>query len=159
MNLTLFRRKLLNVVEESICCRIGEVDMKLKLIILACAALIFLTACSVINPGKLPCGTGGQARLRKSDTYGATSDMQEFHFTVKEDYVDLSLRVYLERDQGGVGWRVLDPNGTELWLSVFTDGNIFRETRYFEVVPGEWTLQLVQDATAGMYDICWTATK
>jgi hypothetical protein len=133
--------------------------MKFKLISLVGATLLLLTACSVINPGKLPCGTGGQARLHKSDTYGETSAMQELNFTVKEGYADLSLRVYLERDQGGVGWRVLDPNGTELWLSVFTEGNIFRETRYFDIIPGEWTLQLVQDATVGMYDICWTATK
>jgi len=133
--------------------------MKFKLISLTVATLLLMSACSVINPGKLPCGTGGQARSHESAGYGETSDMQELNFTVKEDYTDLSLRVYLERDQGGVGWRVLDPSGAERWLFVVTEDNIFRETRNFDVMPGQWTLQFVQDATAGMYDICWTATK
>ncbi len=133
--------------------------MKVKLFFPACVALLLLTACSVINPGKLPCGTGGQARSRVSDSYGETSDMQEFTFTVKEGYTNLSLRVYLERDQGGVGWRVIDPLGDERWLFVITDDNIFRETRNFDPLLGDWTLQFVRDATAGMYDICWTANK
>ena len=133
--------------------------MKFKLISLMCATLALLSACSIINPGKLPCGTGGQARSHESATYGETSEMQELKFTVKDDYTDLSLRVYLERDQGGVGWRVIDPAGDEPWLFVVTEDNIFRETRNFDVLPGEWTLQFVLDASAGMYDVCWTATK
>lgn len=133
--------------------------MKYKLFSLTSATLLLLAACSVINPGKLPCGTGGQDRSHVSDSYSETSEMQEFNFTVKEGYTDLSLRIYLERDQGGVGWRVLDPNGTERWLFVITEDNVYRETRDFEFVPGQWTLQFVQDTTTGMYDICWTASK
>lgn len=116
-----------------------------------------LTRCSPYPDQSCQLSPPYTQRSHSSGNLGRTMGEETFAFDVGAGQQNTSLRLEFEVDRGTAAWRYLDPSGEIRWQGSIEAAGRITETRQFDPLPGQWTLYISGQASAGAYDVCWLA--
>jgi hypothetical protein len=118
---------------------------------------VAFTSCSTVYSIPTLCDRGYPVRSAAHGSYRYGSNPERFAYSAEAEMEHTRLHLIFENQGGSVSWIFSDPEGEVQWQGSYTQPGKFDETRDFNPVQGEWTLEIdVQDGQ-GSYDHCWMA--
>ena len=77
---------------------------------------------------------------------------------VRSAMTSVDLRVQVALMDGALTWTLMDPDGDVRWEEEVVAPARRNESRAFEPIVGEWTLEVSLEEATGGYDILWQAS-
>ncbi len=120
----------------------------------------FTLACGTVNSLQdvvEDAGTSSTTTSRLTKNFSGDTGQQIETLEVPGEAKVVDLRIKSDLRNGAMSWSLVDPAGSVRWEESLTGATIFSESRRFDAVTGEWSLQIDLAGASGSYDISWEA--
>ena len=102
-------------------------------------------------------GTTSTTTSTSNKTFTGETEQQIDTLDVSSEAKVVDLRIKSNLRSGEMSWVLTDPTGSIRWEERLEGATVYSESRRYDAVTGEWTLQIDIVGATGSYDISWEA--